>query len=140
MIRLRRPDVLAGVGAGLIAFADDAVYLVLIAGQNGPYDSRIFFVASFLLLMAVAGIIGAIAESARVRASLLSLVAAGCAGLGLVGILSIGAPLLIAAAFATFAATRVTPRVLAVYYAASAAVGLLVLVAGFVLTALGSTR
>jgi hypothetical protein len=92
MTRLRQPDVLAGIGAGLIAFADDAVYLVLIAGQNGPYDGRTFFVASFLLLMTAAAVIGAVTGSARVRASLLALAAAGCLGLGIIGILSIGAP------------------------------------------------
>jgi hypothetical protein len=138
MTRLRRPDVLAGIGAGLIALADDAVYLVLIAGQNGPYDRRTFFVASFLVLMAAAAITGAIVGAARVRASLLALTAAGCVGLGIIGILSIGAPLLIAAMFATYAAARVTPRAPALYYVAGAVAGLTVLVGGFVLTSLGT--
>src|SRR5437660_868715 len=123
--KLRQPDVLAGIGAGLIALGDDAVYLVLISGQNGPYDRRTFFVAAFLLLMAAAAIAGAVAGAAEVRASLLAVAAAGCFGLGILGILSLGAPLLIAAVFATSAATRATPRAPALYYAGVAVAGLL---------------
>jgi hypothetical protein len=138
MPRLRHPELLAGTGAGFIALADDVVYLVLIAGQNGPYDGRTFLVASFLLLMAAAAGVGAVIGSARARASLLALTAAGCLGLGILGIFSIGAPLLIAAVLATYAAARVTPRVPALHYAVGAVSGLLVLVGGLVLTSLAT--
>jgi hypothetical protein len=132
---LRRPDVFAGIAAAAIMAADDAAYAGLITAQHGPYDSRTFFIASFLLLLTIAAIVAAVSARPLLRAALFATAAAGCLGLGIVGIFSIGAPLLLAAALAVFAASR-GPAAQPLYYAAGAAAGLGILVLGFLLTSL----
>ena len=138
--RLRRAEVFAGIGIAVIALADDAAYIALIAGQHGPYDSRTYFVAALLAVVAGAAVTATIVTSARVRALLLSGVASVAIGLGIVGIFSIGAPLLVAGAIAVFAATRITPMSPPLLYAAGAAAGLVVVIAGFLLTSLDLPR
>jgi|SRR5215469_17654773 len=88
--------------AGLVAAIDVAVtiiYLLLITSQSGPQDvPRVAFTASYLVLLALLAIGGAViaGHSRTVATSLLVASGVGNIALGAVGILSVGIPLLIA--------------------------------------------
>jgi hypothetical protein len=83
-------------GLGMVTIV---VYLLLINSQtDGTEERRVEFVASFVGLMAVlslAGALGAALNSGVSRAILLA-AATGNMGMGVLGLFSIGAPLLVA--------------------------------------------
>jgi hypothetical protein len=125
----------------VLALATDAVYLLLILGQDGRQDDvvTVAFVASYLAASA-ALLTASLARrwTAVVRLSLRAAAAGGLIVLGVLASFSIGLPLLIAGALATAAAAR-TMRgrlrsSLSISAVAAAAVAVVVLVAGFEVT------
>lgn len=88
----------AGVGAAIIAAADDALYAGLVNTQGGspPNFLRVPFVAAFIALMAICAALSSGVSTARWRALLLGVSAAGLILLGFLAIFSIGLPLVVA--------------------------------------------
>jgi hypothetical protein len=84
----------AGVGAAIIAAAVDALYIG-VASSDAQF-LRVPFVAGFIALMAISAALSARASATRWRPLLLGISAAGLLLLGVIGIFSIGLPLLIA--------------------------------------------
>jgi hypothetical protein len=124
----------------VFALATDAVYLLLILGRGSQDDVvTVAFVASYLAALA-ALLAASLARrwSAVVRLSLRAAAAGGLIVLGVLASFSIGLPLLIAGAFATGAAGRTMRGRLfsssSISALASAAVAVVVLVAGFEVT------
>lgn len=83
-----------GVGAAIIAAAVDALYLG-VASSDAQF-LRVPFVAGFIALMAICAALSARASATRWRPLLLGISAAGLLLLGVIGIFSIGLPLLVA--------------------------------------------
>jgi len=84
----------AGVGAAIIAAADDILYVG--AASSDAQFLRVPFVAGFIALMAICAALSARASATRWRPLLLGVAMAGLLLLGVIGILSIGLPLLVA--------------------------------------------
>jgi hypothetical protein len=84
----------AGVGAAIIAAAVDVLYLGTASGD--AQFLRVPFVAGFIALMAICAALSARASATRWRPFLLGIAAAGLLLLGVIGIFSIGVPLLVA--------------------------------------------
>ncbi|MEA2667469.1 MAG: hypothetical protein QOJ33_403 [Chloroflexota bacterium] len=93
----------AGVGAAIIAAADDALYLGVVNTQGGSNLQflRAPFLAAFIALMAICAALSSRASAARWRPLLLGISAAGLLLLGFFGIFSIGVPLLVAGVLAS---------------------------------------
>ncbi|MEA2506984.1 MAG: hypothetical protein QOH48_1602 [Actinomycetota bacterium] len=87
-----------GAVAGLIATADATLYLVIIHNQ-GDLSPVVPWVFSIIVLGAFAAICAAFSASPRASSMLLAGSAALFLVLGVLGIFSIGSPLLLAAAF-----------------------------------------
>jgi hypothetical protein len=128
--RLRRRDVLATVGVLLLA-ATDVLYVSLIIAQGNGWSARVVFVSAFIGLLAAAAAVGSRPGGSRtvLRAGAL----AGTFALGVLGLFSIGALLLVAGAFLAISESRRTEgrareRVL------GALVALVVLAVGLVAT------
>lgn len=93
-----------GVAAGMIALVMDAAYLTIIVTQgNEPVVGVVVAVAVVLALAGTGAIVGSVAG----RAALLWPSAASLWVLGMLGMFSIGLPLLIAAGLALIAAAQV---------------------------------
>jgi len=100
-----RPGARSAVLAALIATATDVLYLVVIRSQ-GPLETewgRVAFVAGGIAAAALAFAFGAITPLAELRPIVLGTAALVCWALGIVGIFSIGLPLLLAAVVGTVA-------------------------------------
>jgi hypothetical protein len=93
----------AGVGAAIIAAADDALYLGIVGTQGGsnPQFLRIPFVAAFIAAMAICAALSSRASALRWRSLLLGVSAAGLILIGFFGIFSIGLPLVVAGVLAS---------------------------------------
>jgi hypothetical protein len=93
----------AGVGAAIIAAADDAFYLGVVNTQGGsnPQFLRVPFVAAFIALMAICAGLSSRASAARFRPLLLGVSAAGLILVGFFSIFSIGLPLVVAGVLAS---------------------------------------
>jgi hypothetical protein len=93
----------AGVGAAVIAAADDAFYLGVVNTQGGssPQFLRVPFVAAFIALLAICGALSSRASAARWRPLLLGVSATGLILIGFLGIFSIGLPLVVAGVLAS---------------------------------------
>jgi hypothetical protein len=109
--RRRNWVAVAGLGVAAVTVADLGPYALLLIGQGNPPGSRVFFVGTFLALMAVLGFAGALARRAVARMLIYAFTAGGGLGLGLLGIDSIGLPLLGVCAFSIFALSRVADHV-----------------------------
>jgi hypothetical protein len=92
-----------GVGAAVIAAADDAFYRGVVTTQSGsnPQFLRVPFVAAFIALMAICAALSSRASAAPWRPLLLGVSATGLILLGFFGIFSIGLPLLVAGVLAS---------------------------------------
>ena len=132
--RRMRPA-LAGVLVPVVAAADEAGYVLVLREQGGPADSRVFFVAGFIALLAVLGLAGVLMSRPAARA-IYTFTAAGGLVLGFLGIFSIGLPLLAVGALSLYALARVVGRPRTSVMLASAAAALLVLLVGFMTTSL----
>jgi hypothetical protein len=130
----RRPTVLRVLLAAAIALLDDAAYVVLISGY-GPdgRGSRTLFIVAFVLVVSGLALVGAAMTALDHRAAgpLLWTAGTGYAGLGLLGIASIGLPLLLAAGLTCWSALRWPATRMTVV---AAALPLVLLAAGFALT------
>jgi hypothetical protein len=134
----------AGVGAAIIAAAVDALYLG-VASSDAQF-LRVPFVAGFIALMAICAALSARASAMRWRPLLLGFSAAGLLLLGVIGIFSIGLPLLAAGVLALLglinalsrpgSAPSRSGRAAAGMAAAGALLAAVVLLGGFVLTEL----
>jgi hypothetical protein len=93
------------VSAG-IAFAVAVAYLLIIHRQDHGFASRVVFIATFLIAIALALVAGARVGSPLQRAALLSGGAMSLITLGFLGLFSIGLPLMIAGIVAMPPATR----------------------------------
>jgi hypothetical protein len=133
----------AGVGAAIIAAADDALYLGFVGTQGGsdPQFLRVPFVAIFIALMAICAALSSRASATRWRPLLLGVSAAGLLLLGYFAMFSIGLPLVLAGVLASLGLinalgqarfSRETSGKAAVAMAAGGAVlAVVVLLAGF---------
>jgi hypothetical protein len=108
--RRRRWVASTGRGVAAIAIADLGLYALLLVGQGNPAGSRVFFIAGFLVLLAVLGIAGALARRVVARTAIYGFTAGGGLGLGLLGIDSIGLPLFGVCALSIVALSRVADR------------------------------
>jgi len=125
--RQRNWVAVAGLGVGAITVVDLGLYALLLIGQGNPPGSRVFFVGTFLALMAVLGFAGAVARRAVARMVIYGFTAGGGLGLGLLGIDSIGLPLLGVCALSIFALSRVADHVSAPIVAGFAAAFVIIL-------------
>lgn len=93
----------AGVGAAIIAAADDAPYLGIVGAQGGtsPQFLRVPFVAAFIAVMAICAALSSRASAVRWRSLLLGVSTAGLILLGYFGMFSIGPPLVVAGVLAS---------------------------------------
>ncbi len=94
--------------AALIAFADDALYILLIRSQGNSLDARVMFVAFFIATEAAVALGAALVGRRAVRVVLLGAASGGLLALGLLGLFSIGLPLVVAGLLTTLAWTRST--------------------------------
>ncbi len=102
----RRPGViLASIAAG-IAFAMDVVYLIVIRNQGDGMGIRVLVVASLIAAAGACAAGAARSASPDRRLVLMSGAAGGLISLGILGMFSIGLPLLIAGVLATIGAAR----------------------------------
>ncbi|HVS04554.1 MAG TPA: hypothetical protein VHK65_00085 [Candidatus Dormibacteraeota bacterium] len=134
----------AGVGAAIIAAADDILYVG--AASSDAQFLRVPFVAGFIALMAICTGLSARASATRWRPPLLGISAAGLLLLGVIGILSIGLPLLVAGLLALVglinalsrpgSAPGRSGRAAAGMAAGGALLAAVVLLGGFILTEL----
>lgn len=86
-----------GVGAAIIAAADDALYLGMVRSQGtNPQFLRVPFVAIFIALLAICAGLSSLASARRWRSLLLGFSAAGLLLLGFFAIFSIGLALFFA--------------------------------------------
>jgi hypothetical protein len=130
-----------GLSAAAIAAAVDVAYVWIIAAQGGPTDaSRVAFVALAIAGAAVCAGIGATRPSPLARLPWLGAATGALLGLGILGLFSIGLPLLVAGLLAGMALLTTSgsvglghprERALAALFGFSAPV---VLVAGIALT------
>jgi hypothetical protein len=93
--------------AALIAFADDALYVLLFRSQGSSQDELarvVFFIASD----ATVALGAALVDRPAVRTVLLGAASGGLFALGLLGLFSIGLPLVVAGVLTTAAWTRST--------------------------------
>src|ERR1700694_815419 len=132
----------AGVGAAIIAAAVDVLYLGTASGD--AQFLRVPFVAGFIALMAICAALSARASALRWRPLLLGISSAGLILLGVIGIFSIGLPLLVAGLLALVglinslsrprSAPRRSGRVTAGMAAGGALLAVVGLLGGFILT------
>ena len=82
----------AGVAAAIIAAANDAVYLAIIATQSDSASQflRVPLIAAFIAVMAICAALSSIASAGRWRSFLLGVSAAGLLVLGFFAMFSIG--------------------------------------------------
>jgi hypothetical protein len=95
-----------GAVAGLIGVADAILYLVIIHNQ-GDSSPVVPWVFSIIVLAAIAALSGSISASPRASSMLFIGSAVLFLVLGMLGIFSIGSPLLLAAGFSFFAMAQV---------------------------------
>lgn len=135
----------AGVGAAIIAAAADVLYLG--TASSDAQFLRVPFVAGFIALMAICAALSARTSATRWRPLLLGISSTGLLLLGVIGIFSIGLPLLVAGLLALVglinslsrpgAAPRRSSRATTAGMAAGGALlAVVVLLGGFVVTEL----
>jgi prepilin signal peptidase PulO-like enzyme (type II secretory pathway) len=134
----------AAVCAAVIAAADDILYLG--AASSDAQFLRVPFVAGFIALMAICAALSARASATRWRPLLLGISTAGLLLLGIIGIFSIGLPLLLAGLLALVgliislsrpgSAPERSGRAAAGMVAGGALLAVVVLLGGFILTEL----
>jgi hypothetical protein len=132
--RARRAAALRVVLGVAIALLDAVAYVLLLSGYGSQgAQTRTLFVVAFLVAVSGVGLIGAAmaAFDHRSAGPLLWAASSGLAGLGLVGIASIGLPLLLAAALTVWSTLRWPATPVSVV---AAAVPLILLAVGLVLT------
>jgi len=107
----------AGVGIAAVAGADLALYAYLLAQRTGPLGlgggaagSRVFFVGGFLLLLALLGLLAAVASRPTARSAIFGFTAGGGLGLGLLGMATIGLPLFAVVALSIIGVAHVEGR------------------------------
>lgn len=126
-----------GLAAAAVAAATDVVYVSVIVSQGGPHNlDRVVAVATAIAAAGAAAAAGSLVSSPRVRALLLSTAAATLVVWGVIGVFSIGALLLVAAALAALGAARVpgAGRVIAAAVPVIAAAVLVLSIAALELT------
>ena len=97
----------AGLLAAALAAATDVLYLRLIASQGDSLTNGVVVVvATLVATCAVLAVVGAVHADPAVRVSLLAAAASFLLVLGMIGIFSIGLPLLVAAGLALAGALR----------------------------------
>ena len=133
--RRMRPGAVARLLIPVAAATDLAGYAMVLHQQGGPPVSRVFFVGGFVLLLAALGLVALLVAQAATRALLFGFISAGGLVLGVLGIFSIGLPLLGVGALSIYALARMErPPMALVIAGAVAALG--VLVVGFLTTSL----
>ena len=138
----------AGVGAAIIAATDDGLYLGTIATQQGSASQflRVPFIAAFIALMAICAALSSVASAGRWRPLLLGMSAAGLILLGYLAMFSIGLPLVLAGVLAALGLIKALAdarssgeglgRAAFTTAAASAVLGVVILLAGVSFTEL----
>jgi hypothetical protein len=102
----RAPGASFAIAAAIIAVVVDALYLAIIFSQEPIEAGRTVFVAAFILGSAVCAL-GAAFGPAAARPVLAAAASGGLVTLGILGMFSIGLPLLVAGALAIVAWVRV---------------------------------
>ncbi len=100
---------MAGYFIAGITIADLAFYAILLVGES-TLGSRVFFVAGFLVLVAVLGLAAALARRTTARTFMYGFTGGAGLGLGLIGIDSIGLPLFAVCALSMVALRQVADR------------------------------
>jgi hypothetical protein len=107
----------AGLGIAAIALADLGLYAFLLAQPTGPLGmagrpvgSRVFFVGGFLVLLGLLGLIGTVTRRATARTLIYGFTAGGGLALALIGMDTIGLPLLAVVALSIVALVHVEGR------------------------------
>ncbi len=95
------------VAAVVIVASDFVLYLVLIAGQGDLGRTRVWIVALMLAAVAACCLVAAVMRDDRVRPVAAWTGAGGLLSLGVLGIFSIGLPLLVAGILMVVAALRI---------------------------------
>ena len=95
------------VAAVVIVACDFVLYLVLIAGQGDLGRTRVWFVALMLTAVVAGCLVAAMMRDDRVRPVAAWTSAGGLLSLGVLGIFSIGLPLLVAGILMVVAALRI---------------------------------
>lgn len=105
----RRPGVGLAIAAGVIAFLDVGLYVALIVEQGEDETGAVAIVAGIIVALGALAIAAGAATSWPARTRLLALGAAtgGLLATGVLGIFSIGLPLLIAGVCCLFAWGRI---------------------------------
>ncbi len=93
---MRRPSVLGLVAAGIAVVVDAGYVAILVAEGEGDA----LWLACLIGIGALAALGGSLAARADVRIGLLAVAALVLVGVGILGLFSIGLPLLVAAALA----------------------------------------
>lgn len=127
--RLMRWRRAAALGAAVAGGVTTVGYLRLISEQGTPMSGRIAFFATFIALMSVLALVGAVIQPRDDRIAQVAFVgaAAGFLGAGFVALFSIGTPILLAGVLALIAARPLRAPGLAT---AGAIAGALALLAG----------
>jgi len=102
-----RRGVWPAVAAVVIVASDFVLYLALISGQGDLGRTRVWFVALMLAAMAACCLVAALMRDDRVRPVAAWTGAGGLLSLGVLGIFSIGLPLLVAGILMVVAALRI---------------------------------
>lgn len=103
----RLPLTLLGLAGGTVSLFVAGLYLAIILSEETPNDgTRVAFIGSALIATSLLGIAGAIFPRAFGRRVLLSGAATAMTAWGVVGIFSIGMPLLLAAGLTWLAVLR----------------------------------
>jgi len=104
-----RPGARLALAAAVVAIGTDVLYLAIIRSQGPgePGDLTVPVVAAVILGLAVCAGVAAIASAPTTRKVLLSIATAGLFVMGVLGLFSIGLPLLVAGILSLVALTRV---------------------------------
>jgi DMSO/TMAO reductase YedYZ heme-binding membrane subunit len=115
--RPRRWITRAGLGIAAVALADLGLYVYLVVQPNGPLGeedgplgSRVFFIGGFIALLALLGIAGAVWRRPTARMLIYGFTAGGGLVLGLLGMDTIGPPLLAVSALSFIALAQMARR------------------------------
>ena len=131
--RQSSPGTRSALSAAVVVAADDVGYLILVAQQRTGVGGRIVFVATLLAATVALVVTGVRTQrGAAFRTLVLSVAVTWCLVIGVLGVFSIGLPLLVAGGLSIYALTRAPVSMRAVI--GGVLVGVAGLVVGFGIT------
>ena len=103
---MTRPSLL-GLAAGAIALVVDVAYVAILLAEDEGDELTFAYLIAIAIVAAVAG---SFAGRAEIRATLLGIAAFVLIGIGILGIFSIGLPLIVAGGLAAIGSARAARR------------------------------